>query len=650
MLSRWTKRVVLLVAVAAAGTAWAQGNDSEELDRLKNQLEQATKELDQSQKELDQLQSELDQASKDVADEYLDILQNLRDVLNDYAGYMKEEPSEAEIHQVKAVDLLRQNLAGGSYADNPEKLLDDIYGAIDGIKAVENEHRVKFNTNSPNCCRLGRSLRKELVIIAELVEDYDDKQTTTILQKDDIKKYLRAALAALAQAESATAEHGRNADAVRKFIEAMVLDGRVVVIPDEFPDTRIAEPRLPDVAEPPEPPEPLEPPVVIYSPRTDRFQGERGAQHTINAQVTVSNLSWPIIVDNPSGDVIITGTNDKVISAKLNLEVSSTSHAKEKEFLDQSILAVGQTTGEYTVTVDLPRLTDHRTQLLNSTLEVAVPRACKVDCSDAFGQVRITDINARVTVDGDKSNVEIERVSGGTMVRNSMGPVTLIEVTGGVDLETSYAPVTMTRCGGEIRIENQYGPIALDGCKGETDINNTGQIDVSGHDGNVTIENAYGRVEIDQVQGNVFVKNGYQAILITNITGSAELENSYAEISVESVGGNLAATNNNGPIFVEALAGPVELSNYYGNTSISLTRAFKGGSTITSTGGTIKVSYVQQPDLVLSLHTTGGSISSSLPLSVKSRGDLKSAELVLGDGGETLDISGTESAIIVQGK
>lgn len=644
MLSRLTISLVLLAAVATAGTARSQGSDPDKLDRLKNQLDQASQELNKNQEALDRLQSKLDQASKDIADEYLDILQNLRDVFDDYAAYMKEKPSEAESHQVKAVDLLRQNLTGGTYADNPEKLLDDIYGAIDGIKSVENEHRVKFNTNSPTCCRLGRSLRKELVIIAELVEDYNDKQTTTVLQKDDIKKYLRAALAALAEAQSTRAQHGRNADAVRKFIEAMGLDGRVVVIPDEVPEADVTEPHEPDVPEPPEPP------VVIYSPRTGQSQGERGAQRTSQAQVSVSNPTWPIIVDNPSGDIIITGTSDKVVSATLSLEVSSTSHAKEKEFLDQAILAVGKTTGEYTVTVDLPRLTDHRTQLLNSTLEVTVPRTSKVDCSDAFGQVHVREITARVTVDGDKSNVEIERVSGGTMVRNSMGPVTLTDVAGGVDLATSYAPVTMTRCSGEIRIENQYGPITLDACRGETDINNTGQIDVVGHDGNMTIENAYGRVEIDQVKGNVFVKNGYQAVVITNISGSAELENSYAEISVESIGGSLAATNNNGPIFVEALAGPVELSNYYGNTSISLIRAFKGGSTITSTGGTIKVSYVQQPDLVLSLHTTGGSISSSLPLSVRNRGDLKSAELVLGDGGETLDISGTGSAIIVQGK
>jgi hypothetical protein len=389
---------------------------------------------------------------------------------------------------------------------------------------------------------------------------------------------------------------------------------------------------------------------VIYSPKLGKSVIRKGAQHQSQGQVSVSHSSWPIVIENPSGDVIITGTSDKIISARLSIEIASTSHAKEREYLDRAVLSVGGESGQYTVSVDLPRLSDHRTELLGSTLEVSVPRSNKVECTNAFGQARISGISALVTVDGDNSSIEIERVTGGTVVRNSMGSVVLTNISGGVDVETSYAPIEMIRCSGSMIIENQYSQITMEGCQGVAEINNTGQIEVTGHDGNLTIENAYGRVEIDKINGDVFVKNGYQALVVTNISGSADLENQYAEISVEDIGGSLTVTNNNGQIFVEALAGPVELNNYYGNTSISLNRTFKGGSTITSTGGTIKIAFVEQPNLVLSLHTVGGSISSSVPLSVKTHGESKSAELVLGEGGKGLDISGTGSAIILQGR
>jgi DUF4097 and DUF4098 domain-containing protein YvlB len=190
----------------------------------------------------------------------------------------------------------------------------------------------------------------------------------------------------------------------------------------------------------------------------------------------------------------------------------------------------------------------------------------------------------------------------------------------------------------------------MESCEGTVEIHNSGAVQIFRHTGDVDIETAYGQVEVSRLTGNLIAINGYQPLIVSQVSGSAELENSYGEISVEDVGSRLSATTNASQIFVESTPGPVELINNYGDISITLDRDFRGVSSITNTGGTIKLAFIQQPNLVASLHTIGGNINSSLPLSVKTHGNAKTAELVLGDGGETLDVSGSGTTIIVQGR
>jgi DUF4097 and DUF4098 domain-containing protein YvlB len=626
---RWTYLIAIVAVLVATGPARSQSRDSELID---------------------QLRIELDGLSRDMAEEYLDVLDNLQDVLDDYTAYMEEQSDEAQEHRIDGVEVLQRRLKHGDYTDDPEKLLDDIYETIDEIKALESAHRAKFNTNSPKCCRLGRSLRKELIITAELIEDYTDQHSLELLQGGEMQKYLAEAIKSLAKLKEAKKLADLDTEEVRaalKALEALGLDGRVLVWPDALVTP---EPRKP--VKPPEPPEPPEPPKVVWPDygRGRRTADRAGAQHTSQGQVQVTNSSWPILIENPSGDIYVTGTAGKMLSATLTLEVASTTHAKEKEYLDRTLLAVGREGSGYYARVDLPRLSDTRTELLNSVLLVTVPGGNPIECSNSFGQVEIADIQARVSVDGNNSSIKLQRIHANAAVQNSMGPISAEDIEGNLEFETSYAPITIIRCQGGMLLENQYSQIALENCQGKVEINNTGQIDIKDHIGDLSIDNAYGVIDIDDVEGNIFVKNLYQPLNITRLRGSAELENHYAEIKVDEIGGRLTISNTNGPIFGEDLSGPLELSNYYGNVSLVLGRSFKGGSTITNTQGTVKVAFVDQPNIVLSMYTVGGTISSSLPLRVKTQGDAKSAELVLGNGGETLEISGAGSAIIIQGR
>jgi len=638
LMSSWKTIVVTtLVAVSSlASTGYSQLPDDEESqEELRLNLEELSRNLEGLSRNLGML-------CQDVAEEYLDILENLQDVLEDYSDYMEELDEESSSHQVAFLETMQRNLRKGSYNDNPEKLLDDIYEAVDEIKAIERQHRVKFNTNNPRCCRLSANLRKELVITAELVEDYTDQQAVAVLGRDDIKKYMKVALEYFGELEKleAVAElEGKEARELVRALEALGLMGKNRVDVNRYP--------MPGVPDMPDMPDLPDPPKVIYH---SKKHGKVGACHQSFGTIQVSHKSWPIIIENRSGDIVVTGSDSDVITATFDLEIAAASHAKEKAYLDKATLTVGEERNRYYVSVDLPHLSDPRTDLVTCILTVVVPDTYQIECNNAFGRAIVSGLRAGVVVDGENSRVELSHITGDVDVDNSMGPVTLEEINGRIRVETSYAPIDLTECRGDIEVENEYSSVTVLRTEGRLEIMNSGQIDVSAHTGDLHVENMYGTIEVEDVDGDVVIKNGYQPIIVSDISGSAELDNEYSEISTEDIGGSLYASTSHGPIYAESLDGPVDLNSYYGNISVVLNSNFRGGSTITNTEGTVKVTFFDQPDLVLSIHTIGGTISSSLPISVRTRGNSKSAELILGEGGERLELSGSNTAIIIQGR
>ncbi|MCD6249168.1 MAG: hypothetical protein J7J98_02390 [candidate division Zixibacteria bacterium] len=622
---------VLIALCLVAGSGSAQSFDDTKLEKL--------------------LKNKLDYTHQDMLEEYMDILEDLQDILDDYGDYMEDSGPDGNDHRVNSLTVMRRNLDDGTYNSDPEKLLEDIYETVDDIKEIEQRHRVKFNTNSPRCCRLPRSLRKELIIIAELVEDYSETQSESLVSREDIEEYMDATLEYREILEDHEALAELDEDELReleKTLESLGLAEKIRIIADIVQQAVPPDPPsiifVPDIPEAPGAPKA---PRIFY--KHDKHE-KIGACQQSSGVITVSNSSIPIVLENPTGDIIVTGSDTDEITATLELEVAASSHSEEKKYLSQIVLAVGNDDEHYYVSVDLPRLFNHKTDLLTCVLTVEVPESNRLECNNSFGRIAISDMNAAVSIDGKKSIIALNRINGKVDVDNSTGPITLDNVVGQIRVENSYGAIELTECSGTIVIDNDYNTVRLLRSNGRLEINNTGKIEVIDHKGDLTIENAYGNIEIDDVDGSVVVHNAYKSIIVSNVSGSAELGNEYGEISVDNIRGSLLAQTSNGPIYAEDIDGPIDLSNNYGNISVTLGANFKGGSSISNTGGTIKIAFTEHPDLLLDIVTDGGTISSNLPISVRTSGNSKAAELVLGDGGQVLELIGTNTAVIIKGR
>jgi len=584
---------------------------------------------DKYEEALKKFEDEMDERSQVRAEEYLDVLERLAEVLEEYSVYMEDLAAETAIKGELTTNGMQDALNRGSYTDNPEKLLDDIYQLIDEIKAVENQLRVKYGSNEPKGSRVVRSFRRELLVIAELVEDYSDQQSTQFLKQKVTKQYLdealKAALAAL-----------QNIERLKDDL-------------DEVPEVPPL-PELPGFEEALEPPtSPTPPPDGDYD-QWSVSRGKKGRVQKYSAILTEIDRKLPVHIESSFGDVEIVGWDQNNVGAFLSVEVSAQSGERESDFVARTNLVAKAEPKGYYVIADIPRLSDVKTQVLRSMLVVNLPARNQVKCSNAHGSIKVTDLSGGLVVDAENCRIEVSNVTGGVELANSTGPITVNEGAGRLGVTNSYAQVEITGWEGELEIENAYAPVRLADNRGPANISNSGEIRISAHRGDVEIENHYGIVDVMELEGNLTVVNAYADLVVKETRGSVDAENAFGRIDLSAISGPLTVVNHSGSIALEDVGGPIDVTNQGGAIDLVVTEGLSGGSAISTDGGSLNVKFLQQPDLVLMIHNVGGDITSNLPIRVTREGTYKSAELTLGDGRGTLDLSGTNSSIVVMGR
>ena len=611
-MARWTHIITAtLVVLMGSNLCLAQGK-----------TEQSKADYE---RRLAEFEAKLDALSREKAGEYLDVLERLYDVLDEYSDYMDELAEDADFKGELSLEAMKKKVRDGGYTDQPERLLDDIYALIDEIKPLENQLRVKYKSNDPKGSRVLRNFRRELIIIAELVEDYTDQQTTSLLKQHEINDYVTAAL-----------------DAALRALDQAGLDKKGFPVPEP--------PEVPVIPKPDYPGIPAPPATSDNADSRRRPSGDRaGRIQNYTANMTVTS-SRPVIIENTLGDVKITGWDEETVSAVLEVQVAANSGEKEKEFISRTSLKVEDKSDGYHIYALLPRIVDVKTELQQSTLEVNVPMHNRLVCSSSYGTIEISELQQDASVVAENCKVTIEDVSGAVNVSNSKGEIQVTGVQGAVKLRASFAPMTISDCDGNIDIDNTNGTVSLSDTRGRITIVGSNHVTINDHTGDISVDNRNGPVTIEDVEGNITANNAYQSLSVRSVDGTVKVENSYGSISLTDISDIITADNNAGSIMLETVRGPIDITNRMGSVSLMLDDDFRGRSVVKSNSGSVQVQIAAQPDLTLLIHTSGGTITSNLPIKVFQEGVNRSAELVLGEGGETLELSGTASSIVISGR
>jgi DUF4097 and DUF4098 domain-containing protein YvlB len=604
------------------------------------QAQQREKQSAQADSLYREMVTQLDEQSQQIADEYLDVLEQLQEVIDDYRMYLEDLDAGKRKEEEVSIAVLSEGLKTGKFAANPEELLNDIEGVIVNIKRIEADQKAKYNTNNPSSTRVIRNLRKELVMIADLAEDYSDKQVEGVFSRKEMQAYIKESLKAMA----------------KRLAESGLGTGKQT---DKKEDTETPRPPLiiysppgsPSVPQPPQTPgEPWIPAGPVVPGWYETGTSETGYTRTFQDSIEVS-AGDRIIISNPTGGLQISGdAEDDMIVARLGVEVAAKTREKEKQFMAGTSLRVKRTAGGYEILATYPSIADAETRVLRSILAVSLPSSNPVTCSNSFGEVRISELAGGLTLTSSYSKIAILDIEGEVTVEGSMGAISIENVTGPVTATNAYAPIQISECRGQIVITGSYAPIDLTDNYGPTKITNTGPVVVQNHEGTLTVDNSYGSVDVEGVEGDITVTNAYQAISVADITGLAQLRNSYSAIDVSGVTRKLVASNLHGNITAEYVAGPLDITCSQGNIDLLIDNEFSGNSSLEATGGKLDLTLDGEPDLTVTAQTSGSVIKSDLDSKFSTDGGGKVVEWVFGTGKHILKILATDVNLSVSQK
>jgi DUF4097 and DUF4098 domain-containing protein YvlB len=154
--------------------------------------------------------------------------------------------------------------------------------------------------------------------------------------------------------------------------------------------------------------------------------------------------------------------------------------------------------------------------------------------------------------------------------------------------------------------------------------------------GDETLVTSGGSIEVSGVKGRVMAHTSGGAIKLREVTGDAEAETSGGPIGVDSLEGSLTAHTSGGPIRINGISGQVNATTSGGPIEATFARGNAAGGLLETSGGSIRVTLDPTVNLQVDASTSGGIVSTDLPLRREGKISPSSLRGLLGSGGASL--------------
>ncbi len=156
--------------------------------------------------------------------------------------------------------------------------------------------------------------------------------------------------------------------------------------------------------------------------------------------------------------------------------------------------------------------------------------------------------------------------------------------------------------------------------------------------GDAELRTSGGSIEVWRLRGKLRALTSGGSVHVRDVQGDAELGTSGGGIEADSVDGWLMARTSGGSIRIDRATGRVEARTSGGSVHATFSGGNSHGGVVETSGGSIDVRLDPAANLEIEASTSGGGVSSSLP--IHTFGTYSSHELrgTLGTGGETLHL------------
>lgn len=334
----------------------------------------------------------------------------------------------------------------------------------------------------------------------------------------------------------------------------------------------------------------------ISQDNLDQFLGDKHESDQTLAQAFPAGTM--LVVDNPRGDVTVTGTSD---DNQIHVAVHKAVYTRTDSEADNKAkqLSPALNTSGNTLSVTVPSL-----EGAHANLTITVPVAAATTVMANHGDVNVSSIRGNVTVTANHGDIDLSAITGTVMghINNGDASFSAHSITG---------PITIEGHAGELNLSDMSGPVSF-----------TGDI--------------YGSIHFDHIRGPIKFHTSRTDFQLARLDGESEIGSD--DMTTSQAVGPVTLNTRNRNITLDRVAGDVSVTNR--NGSVDVTNAPPlGNVTIENRNGSINVTVPEHASFTVQAETTNGDLDNDFSFESQGTDTHKTFTGTVGKGGPLLRLT-----------
>jgi DUF4097 and DUF4098 domain-containing protein YvlB len=333
----------------------------------------------------------------------------------------------------------------------------------------------------------------------------------------------------------------------------------------------------------------------------DEFLGDKHESDQTLTQALPAGASFS--VDNPRGDVTISGTSDdNQVHVAVHKEVYTRSDS-EADSKAQRLSPSLNTSGN-TVTLKVPAL-----EGAHADLTITLPATAAATVMANHGDVHVSSLKAAVNVTANHGDITLSAITGPivTHINNGDSSFSAHSVTGSVSLEGHGRDTTLS---------DLSGPVTIDG-------------------------DFFGTSHFEHIRGPIRFHTSRTDFQLARLDGEVEIG---PDLSATEAVGPLTLTTGNRNVTLERISGDISVTNRNGSVDVTGAPPL-GNLTIQNRNGSVDVTVPEQSGFTVDANTTNGDVNNDFSLATEGNDTHKNFSGTVGKGGPTLRITTSQGDI-----
>lgn len=183
------------------------------------------------------------------------------------------------------------------------------------------------------------------------------------------------------------------------------------------------------------------------------------------------------------------------------------------------------------------------------------------------------------------------------------------------------------------KVESSGGGVEVAGLEGPVTVESSGgAVEVADVERDAVLSSSGGHVHAERIHGALRAESSGGGVEARQIGGKADLESSGGGIVAEDIDGDLEASSSGGGVRIEEAHGAVVAESSGGPVRVGFAAGNARGGSLDSSGGGVQARVDPAVGLEIDASSSGGRVSSDLPVTVRGRigGDSLRGELNAG--------------------